>query len=326
MDSRRTDIEYQSVYSTWADMRSPLISIITPTFNSGTKIAATVASVLSQKKGLYEFLVIDGGSTDGTLAHVYAQGPALHVLSEPDDGIYDAMNKGIRLTSGEFIYFIGAGDRLLPAVLEAVAAEIGRLPLQGETAQATLLYGNVNWSIFSRPYDGPFNRFKLIRRNICHQAIFYQRSVFERLGLYNTKYRALADWEFNIRCFNDEGVRKLYIPFTIADYEGDGLSHAASDLAFHAEFPSLIRKQYGGRMLARKARSYYAGLAVLYAREMLVKAGFRPAYKQILEALRLCRSPRIILQISSFFVLWFRIIASRLKRRIKSTFNARIRE
>src|SRR6478752_5977036 len=101
MDSRSTYIEHQSVHSTRADMRSPLISIIIPTFNSGTKIAATVASVLSQKKGLYEFLVIDGGSTDDTLAHVYAQGPALRVLSEPDDGIYDAMNKGIRLSNGE---------------------------------------------------------------------------------------------------------------------------------------------------------------------------------------------------------------------------------
>jgi len=306
-------------------MNPPLISVITPTFNSETKIAATVASVLSQKKALFEFLVIDGGSSDGTLAHLRAQGHALRYLSEPDDGIYDAMNKGIRLTSGEFIYFIGAGDRLLPGVLEVVAAEIARLAWQGETAQATLLYGNVNWSIFSQPYDGPFNRFKLIRRNICHQAIFYQRSVFERLGLYNTKYRALADWEFNIRCFNDEDVRKHYIPLTIADYEGGGLSHTAPDLAFHAEFPSLVRKQYGGRMLARKARSYYAGLAVLYAREMLVKAGFRPACEQLLEALRLSRSPRITLQISSFFVLWFRIIASRLKRRMKSKLNTRIR-
>src|SRR6266436_10418388 len=85
-------------------MNPPLISVITPTFNSGAKIAATIASVLSQGKGLYEFIVIDGGSTDGTLAHLRAQGPALRYLSEPDEGIYDAMNKGIRLTSGKFLH------------------------------------------------------------------------------------------------------------------------------------------------------------------------------------------------------------------------------
>ena len=222
-------------------MNPPLISVITPTFNSGAKIAATVASVLSQQRGLYEFLVIDGGSTDGTLAHLRAQGPALRYLSEPDKGIYDAMNKGIRLTSGKFLYFLGAGDRLLPGVLEAVAAEIRRLPCQGQTSQPTLLYGNVDWSGSSRPYDGRFNRFKLLRHNICHQAIFYQRSVFERLGFYNTKYAFLADWEFNIRCFNDQGIHKRYIPLRIANYEGGGKSVTAPDPEFWAELLRLSR-------------------------------------------------------------------------------------
>jgi glycosyltransferase involved in cell wall biosynthesis len=226
-------------------MNSPLISIIMPTFNSGAKIVATLASVFSQKKGLYEFLVVDGGSTDGTLAHVRAQGSALRWLSEPDESVYDAMNKGIRLTSGEFLYFLGAGDRLLPGVLEAVAAEIGKLPGHGKISRPTLLYGNVNWSWYSHPYDGRFNRFKLLRRNICHQAIFYQRSVFERLGFYNTKFRSLADWEFNIRCFNDQRVHKRYIPLRIADFEADGKSGTTPDLAFQAEFPRLVRQQYG---------------------------------------------------------------------------------
>jgi glycosyltransferase involved in cell wall biosynthesis len=226
-------------------MDPPLISVITPTFNSGAKIAGTLDSVFSQKKELYEFLVIDGGSTDGTLAHLRAQGSALRCLSEPDEGVYDAMNKGIRLTSGEFLYFLGAGDRLLPGVLEAVAAEIRKLQRHGKTLRPTLLYGNVDWSTFSRPYDGRFNRFKLLRRNICHQAIFYQRSVFERVGFYNTNYRLLADWEFNIRCFNDQNVYKRYIPLRIADFEAGGRSNMP-DLAFQADLPRIIREQYVG--------------------------------------------------------------------------------
>ncbi|MGC1322440.1 MAG: glycosyltransferase family 2 protein [Candidatus Udaeobacter sp.] len=220
-------------------MSPPLISVITTTFNSGEKIAATIASVLSQRKDLYEYLVIDGGSTDDTLAHLREQGPALRYQSEPDEGIYDGMNKGIRLTSGEFLYFLGAGDRLLPGVLEAVAAEITKLPGQRQIARPTLLYGNVTSSHYRRPYDGRFDRFKLLRRNICHQAIFYQRSVFERLGCYNTKYRLLADWEFNIRCFNDRGVCKRYIPLRIADYEGGGESITTPDPAFYADFPLI---------------------------------------------------------------------------------------
>jgi glycosyltransferase involved in cell wall biosynthesis len=293
-------------------MNPPLISVITPTFNSGAKIAATVASVLSQRKGLYEFLVIDGGSTDGTLAHLRAQGSALRWLSEPDEGIYDAMNKGIRLTSGKFIYFLGAGDRLLPGVLETVAAEIRKLPCQWKAARPTLLYGNVDWSSYSRPYDGRFNRFKLLRRNICHQAIFYQRSVFERLGFYNTKYRLLADWEFNIRCFNDRGIRKRYIPLRIADFGAGGKSGTTPDLAFQADFPRIAR------VLANKARFGWAETTVFIARELLVQGGFTPAWKQIVEALRLCHDRRIIRSVFSFLVLWLRIMGSRLTRWMKS--------
>jgi len=246
---------------------------------SAPPVSHEPAPDISQKKGLYEFLVIDGGSTDGTLAHLRAQGPALRCLSEPDEGIYDAMNKGIRLTSGEFLYFLGAGDRLLPGVLEAMAAEIRKLPRQGKTSRATLLYGNVDWSIYSRPYDGRFNRFKLLRRNICHQAIFYQRSVFERLGFYNTKYRSLADWEFNIRCFNDQGVHKRYIPLRIADYEGGGKSNTAPDLAFHAEFPRLTRQHYG------------VGVALLMQLGFLLsdaRALIREPSRQIRRLLRAC--------------------------------------
>jgi glycosyltransferase involved in cell wall biosynthesis len=319
-------------------MNPPLISVITPTFNSGAKIAATVASVLSQEKGLYEFLVIDGGSTDGTLAHLRAQGSALRLLSEPDEGVYDAMNKGIRLTSGEFLYFLGAGDRLLPAVLEAVAAEIRKLPCLGKSARATLLYGNVDWTGYGRPYDGRFNRFKLLHRNICHQAIFYQRSVFERLGYYNTKYPSLADWEFNIRCFNDQSVHKCYIPLRIADYEGGGKSYTMPDLAFLADFRRIIRQQYNLKMtyhspargdmlankVANKVRSSYAELAVSHAREVLVKVGFAPAWRQIVLALRLSHNRRVIRMVYSFLVLWLRIMGSRLKRWMKSKLNTLI--
>jgi len=235
-------------------MNPPLISIIVPTFNTGSKIIATVASVLSQRKGLYELLVIDGGSTDDTLAHLRLQGSSLRLLSQPDEGIYDAMNKGIGMASGEFLYFLGAGDRLLPGVLETVAAEIRKLRERGKTGRATLLYGNVVWSRYSQPYDGRFNRFKLLRRNICHQAIFYQRSVFERLGFYNTKYHSVADWEFNIRCFNDYHILKRYIPLRIAEYEEGGKSQTIPDLAFQADFPDIVRQKYAGLALLMQLR------------------------------------------------------------------------
>jgi hypothetical protein len=99
----------------------------------------------------------------------------------------------------------------------------------------------------------------------------------------------------------------------------------AADVREVREVIDLTMAYHGparGRVLARKARSLYAGLAVLYAREMLVEAGFRPAWKQIVGAMRLCHNRRVIWQICSFFVLWFRIVASRLKRRMRSKSNA----
>lgn len=229
-------------------MKSPLFSIITPTYNSESKLARTVSSVLSQSFAEFEYLFVDGASTDGTCADIKAyleQDHKVQLISEPDEGIYDAMNKGIRASTGEFLYFLGAGDRLQPGALEAVAVEIQKLRSSGKTLHPLMLYGDVSWSRYKRPYDGHFSNFKLLRRNICHQAIFYERSLFQRHGYYDTAYQVLADYAFNIRCFRDPGVDKRYLPLLIADYEDDGISTAVRDDVFHAHLRQLVRRDYG---------------------------------------------------------------------------------
>lgn len=238
-------------------MESPFVSVITPTFNAGPKLAATVASVLSQKGASYEYLIIDGGSTDGTLGQLRDLGAAVSWTSAPDTGIYDAMNKGIRRSAGRFLCFLGAGDRLLPGVLQAVSDEIGQRSPDAER-RPCFLYGNVRWSIYPRPYDGPFTAFTLLRCNVCHQAIFYERTLFERLGQYDTKYRLFADWEFNLRCFADAGVEKKYVPLVVAEYESGGESDTSLDPVFYRAFPRLIRQHLGlGYALLAHARFLY---------------------------------------------------------------------
>ena len=227
-----------------------LFSIVTPTFNCVAKIDATIQSVLAQGGQDWEYLLLDGGSNDGTLEKIQAYGASVRCLSEPDEGIYDAMNKGIRLASGRFIYFLGAGDRMQAGVLAAAVAEIRKLPAPGKNSRPTLLYGDVSWSSHRLPYDGPFNRFKLLRRNICHQAIFYERDLFSRQGEYDTRYPSLADWEFNMRCFNDRGITKRYVPIVVAEYEGNGASEETLDTAFLADFQALKRKHYGFTLTA----------------------------------------------------------------------------
>lgn len=223
----------------------PLFSVITPTYQCADKLRATIDSVLAQPGEMFEYLLIDGGSKDETVDCLRSYGGQIRWISEPDAGIYDAMNKGIRMATGRFLYFLGAGDRMQPAVLEAVAAEIGKVSAGSSTVLPTLLYGSVAWSSRKWYYGHRFNRFKLLYSNICHQAVFYEKSLFELLGLYNTGYISLSDWELNIRAFNHPGIRRRYIPLQVAIYEGEGKSVTIDDHAFHKDFPQLARQHYG---------------------------------------------------------------------------------
>ena len=229
-------------------MPDPLISIITASLNSGTKLAATVASVAGQSVD-YEHLIFDGGSTDGSLLQaetLSAADPRIRVLSQPDHGVYDAMNKAISQAAGRYVYFLGAGDRLRPGSLTAIAGYLPEDP-------CALVYGNV--FAFGRVYDGAFTPWKLTASNICHQSAFFGRRVFELCGTFNLKYPVFADWEFNLRCFAEPQVRKLYAPVLVADFEPGGLSYGG-DPVFNRDRLRLIRQHLGlGRWALWSARA-----------------------------------------------------------------------
>ena len=221
----------------------PFFSIICPTYNVREKIVRTLESILSQEGVELECIVADAGSTDGTSeeAERFFSDARLRYDSRPDRGIYDGMNRGINLARGRFLYFIGAGDRLRPNMLAAVAKEIERARIDSPA----LVYGDVYWQEYNKVYDGPFNRFHLATRNICQQAIFYHRSTFDLLGHFDLRYRTHADYAFNLRCFNSRRVVKRYLPIIIADYEGGGASAPGWDPQFGKDFAWLVRQQLG---------------------------------------------------------------------------------
>ena len=193
-------------------------TIITPTFNSGEKIVGTSASVFAQPQELYEYLIIDGGSDRVSLDYIRGLGSRARWISEADAGIYDAMNKGIRLAQGKLIYFLGAGDRLHPGVLRKVADQSTNDP---EAIQ--FLYGDVGWPSVGR-HGGAFTPARLARSNICHQAIFYDRRIFDLLGGFDLRYKICADHAMNIRCFGCQKIHKHHLDLIIADFEGGGVS------------------------------------------------------------------------------------------------------
>lgn len=214
-------------------MEPKLFSIITPVHNSGAKIEQTINSVLSQRTDLFEYIIVDGQSTDDTLKTIKPYKNRLRLISEPDEGTYDAMNKGIEASSGKYLYFLGAGDSLKAGILEKIA---GVMP---ETDLA-LVYGNVYMVDAGIIYDGEFNQTKLRRRNICHQAIFYERTIFEVVGKYDPRFSILADHAFNLKCFWNTRVQKKYIAYVIANYEGCGVSRYEKDIDFANEYAELI--------------------------------------------------------------------------------------
>ena len=229
----------------------PLFSVVIPTYNPGAKIIPTLESVVTQTpKSLREILIIDGASTDGTLERLRSYRDCANIISERDHGIYDAMNKGINVARGRFLYFLGAGDRLRPNVLAEVAAVLD--PFITSPDKLVLAYGNVCWGTAGKIYAGRFHRSKLLHSNICHQAAFYSRELFERLGQFSNDYPVCADYEFNLRCFGSSAVKKVYFDRVVADYEAVGVSSSSAgyDRRFFADFSRLIRKYFGIRYWA----------------------------------------------------------------------------
>lgn len=216
-------------------MQQPKITVITATYNCASTLERTLKSVLEQNYSNLEYIIIDGVSTDGTLDIVEKYKSQLScVVSEPDKGIYDAMNKGLDRASGDFIYFIGGDDVMKSGVLNEIAPKL--------SDKNTLYYGNVIMQPIELRYLGKFNKYKFLRKNISHQAIFFPRSVFESGRRYSMDYRLLSDYVFNLDLWS-EGVKFQYIDVDIADFQLAGAS-GAGDKKFLADWPTLIRNRF----------------------------------------------------------------------------------
>lgn len=205
-------------------MEKPVLTIITVCFQSAEQVRATMECVLQQTWKQFEYVVIDGGSDDGTRELLEASGVRFEekgipfrFVSEPDQGIYDAMNKGTKTAQGRWLLFLNAGDLLAgEQVLEQVFAEI--------PPKAQIMYGDTlctyqgqtrlypALSLENLPYEMAF----------CHQSVFVLRKLL-LLHPYDTAYRICADHEFFLAMYL-EGKEFAYRPLTISIYEIAGYS------------------------------------------------------------------------------------------------------
>lgn len=205
----------------------PLVSVVTVTHNAAATIEQTMRSVGEQDYRSIEHIVIDGASTDETLEIVARHaGPSVRIISEPDHGIYDAMNKGIRLSTGQVIGFLNADDvYAYPHVVADVVAAMQR-------DRVDAVFGDAEFFRADRPAQ-PVRRYNSARfspKRIAwgwmpaHPAMFLRREVFERYGPFRTDYRIAGDFEFIARAFWPGKLRYRHLPEVLVRMRTGGVS------------------------------------------------------------------------------------------------------
>jgi len=203
---------------------APLLTIVTVTYNAANFIQETLDSVRSQTFTNYEHLIIDGASNDNTIELTKRfNNPRLRMLSEKDQGIYDAMNKGIQHANGTWLYFLNAGDTFAsPHVLTEI--------FNGRENTHDLIYGKVITK--NEPSGVNYTTGKPLTLAsffftipVNHQGVFFHHSTFKNIGNYNLNYKILADLEWLIRYFKQQKNNAVYVDTIIAKYETVGFSY-----------------------------------------------------------------------------------------------------
>ena len=216
----------------------PYFSIIIPTLNSQKTLKTCLASIKSQTFQNFELLIIDGLSTDSTVAiasDYKTHNNRITIISEKDECIYSAMNKGIDMAKGDWLYFMGSDDTFYTnTVLE-------RLAKIAITTEAKVIYGDVHilgntgWANNGDIYDGEFTLQKLLNQNICHQAIFYNRQfILNDIGYFNLKYKKSSDWDYNLRCWSKYAFE--YVTIIVANFRAGGFSTDSYDSCIEKDF------------------------------------------------------------------------------------------
>ncbi len=205
-----------------------LISIITVTYNSARTLPHTIDSIRHQAYKEIEYIIVDGGSTDGTIDIILANNDLVNKwISEPDKGIYDAINKGIGMATGNYIGLIHADDMLADSlVLESIAQAI-------DLHRPDALYGDLDYisadeqgRLIRRWISQPFEH-KMLSRGWMppHPTLYVKRDWFSQLRGYNTQMKIAADYDFILSLFSMPNLKTIYIPKCLVKMRVGGASN-----------------------------------------------------------------------------------------------------
>tara|TARA_R100001143_G_C3360851_1_gene135481 strand:+ start:11574 stop:12341 length:768 start_codon:yes stop_codon:yes gene_type:complete len=218
-------------------------SIITVCFNSEITIEQTIRSVLSQSYKNLEYIIVDGGSTDGTLEIINRYKNKIDILiCEPDNGIYDAMNKGINSSSGELIGLLNSDDWYEPDTLELVSEAYK------ESDRQTVIHGLCKEIDQNR--EGKIHAYHhdvLPVHSIAHPTCFVPKSIYDKYGIYDIDFKIAADYEFLLRLYLN-GVGFKRIERVLVNFRTDGASNNLAsgyeDLAIRYRHEQFGRVKY----------------------------------------------------------------------------------
>ena len=220
----------------------PKISIITVNLNNLPGLKKTVTSVLEQTWQDFEFIIIDGGSTDGSKEYIKSHKEKIdYWISEPDKGIYNGMNKGIKVANGEFLLFLNSGDWLYnEKVLQTVT---------GKLDDCDVLYGNMikvfpdGKEILDKGVNGkPISLSVFIRGTLNHQASFLNKRIFVKYGLYDESLKIVSDWKLFLEALGLNNAKVVYLDKPLSKFDMSGICNTNLELKSRERKKVILEK------------------------------------------------------------------------------------
>lgn len=222
------------------------LSIITINYNNAKGLKKTFESVIGQNSKDFEYIVVDGNSTDESKEIIEKNKSHIDVwISEPDSGVYNAMNKGIGIASSDYLLFLNSGDKIAnPDVITKI------LPLLNKT---DIVYGNLIYSLNEVPQtlftpSKNINLTYFLHSFLPHPSSFIKKTLFQKIGFYNEKFKIISDWEFFLRAIVVNKASYLHIDEVISDFDNSGISsnsenehliHKEKQIVYEELFPNL---------------------------------------------------------------------------------------
>jgi glycosyltransferase involved in cell wall biosynthesis len=221
----------------------PRYSIITVCLNAKEDLKKTLHSIEKQTFHNFEWIVIDGKSTDGTVDILRHHPLVAYLLSEPDDGIYDAMNKGIKLATGDYFLFLNAGDSLYnKTTLQDVDKHLTGDLVIGCMMCILFDKNKQKKNSLRRFYDRDIGKEYLYNRTLPHQSTFVKREIFDKYGGYCKTFKIKGDHDFFSRIIV-RGVKFSFLSFCVAIYPLNGVSHQMKKSKLVCDELCLVRRR-----------------------------------------------------------------------------------